>query len=114
MPASSAPTFTTGSTWSASTCRRCAHDWPGNVRELKNVAERWALGLPDALGDAGAAAGPGQSLAAQVDAAETRIIEDALRACGGQVAKAADLLAVPKKTLYDKLTRLGIVAERFR
>ncbi len=98
----------------ADLARWSAHDWPGNVRELKNVAERWALGLPDALGDAGATAGPGQSLAAQVDAAETRIIEDALRACGGQVAKAADLLAVPKKTLYDKLTRLGIVAERFR
>ncbi len=23
-----------------------AHDWPGNVRELRNVAERFALGLP--------------------------------------------------------------------
>jgi two-component system response regulator AauR len=23
-----------------------AHDWPGNVRELRNVAERYALGLP--------------------------------------------------------------------
>ena len=22
------------------------HDWPGNVRELRNVAERYALGLP--------------------------------------------------------------------
>lgn len=23
-----------------------SHDWPGNVRELRNVAERFALGLP--------------------------------------------------------------------
>ena len=26
-----------------------AHDWPGNVRELRNVAERFALGLPEEI-----------------------------------------------------------------
>jgi two-component system C4-dicarboxylate transport response regulator DctD len=99
----------------ADLARWSAHDWPGNVRELKNVAERWALGLPDALpGTVTSLAPSGASLAEQVDAAERRIIEDALRACSGQVAKAAEVLRLPKKTLYDKLTRLGVVAENFR
>jgi len=90
-----------------------AHDWPGNVRELKNVANRWALGLPDGLA---AAAGelPGNSLTAQVDAAERHAIEAALQASGGNVAQAADALQVPKKTLYDKLARHSISADSFR
>jgi two-component system response regulator AauR len=33
-----------------------SHDWPGNVRELRNVAERFALGLP-AFKKPGASAG---------------------------------------------------------
>ncbi len=90
-----------------------AHDWPGNVRELKNVANRWALGLPDGLAGA-AAAPPAAALAAQVDAAERRAIEAALQANAGNVAQAAEALQVPKKTLYDKLTRHGISAENFR
>ena len=89
-----------------------AHDWPGNVRELKNVANRWALGLSDAL--SGAPDAPPPSLGAQVDAAERRAIETALQHCAGNVAQAAELLQVPKKTLYDKLTRHGISADSFR
>ena len=90
-----------------------AHDWPGNVRELKNVANRWALGLPDGLaGSAGTL--PAASLAAQVDAAERRAIETALQASGGNVAQAAEALQVPKKTLYDKLTRHAISADSYR
>ncbi|MBS4017260.1 MAG: sigma-54-dependent Fis family transcriptional regulator [Dechloromonas sp.] len=89
-----------------------AHDWPGNVRELKNVANRWALGLSDAL--SGAPEAPPASLGAQVDAAERRAIESALQQCAGNVAQAAELLQVPKKTLYDKLTRHGISADNFR
>jgi two-component system C4-dicarboxylate transport response regulator DctD len=102
-------------TWTpADLARWTAHDWPGNVRELKNVAERWALGLPDALGTSEASPLPGASLADQVDAAERRIIEGALSACEGNVARAAELLQTPKKTLYDKLVRLGVSAEAFR
>jgi len=93
--------------------RWLAHDWPGNVRELKNIADRWALGLPDSLPVAAGEA-PGRSLTAQVDAAEKLAIVAALRQCDGQVARAADLLQVPKKTLYDKLARHGLSAEDFR
>ena len=38
---------------------------------------------------------------------------DALRLAEGNVAKAADLLQVPRKTLYDKLQRLGVSAGDF-
>jgi two-component system, NtrC family, C4-dicarboxylate transport response regulator DctD len=98
----------------ADLARWSAHDWPGNVRELKNVAERWALGLPDALRGNDAPAAAAQSLAEQVDAAERLIIESILGQCAGNVAQAAEVLHTPKKTLYDKLTRHGIVAESFR
>jgi two-component system C4-dicarboxylate transport response regulator DctD len=86
------------------------HDWPGNVRELRNVAERVVLGLPafEAVGDAAAAAGP--LLAMQVDAFERGLIEAELKRCGGVVSQAAQALGLPRKTLHDKLKRLGIVA----
>lgn len=90
-----------------------AHDWPGNVRELKNVANRWALGLPDGLASP-VSVPAASSLSAQVDAAERRAIEAALQANAGNVAQAAEALQVPKKTLYDKLARHGISAENFR
>ncbi len=86
------------------------HDWPGNVRELKNVTERFCLGIPDGLTAQKPAA---YSLAARLDAAERSMISDALRNAGGNVSKAADLLQLPKKTLYDKLKRHALVASDF-
>ncbi len=83
------------------------HDWPGNVRELRNVAERICLGVDDGLAQPEPAA---SSLAARVAAFERGVIGDALRVAEGNVAKAADLLQVPRKTLYDKLQRLGVSA----
>ena len=94
--------------------RWTAHDWPGNVRELKNVADRWALGLPDGLGAGTAIPQAAGSLANRVDIAEKQIIEATLRQCAGNVAVTAELLQTPKKTLYDKLARHSIIAEHFR
>ncbi|MGQ0711843.1 MAG: sigma-54-dependent transcriptional regulator [Rhodoferax sp.] len=92
-----------------------AHDWPGNVRELRNAMERYCLGLPDTVPEAAVALPPGTlPLAQQVDQAERAIIEAALRACAGQVAQAAQALQVPRKTLYDKLHRLGIAPDSYR
>ncbi|MCB4359309.1 sigma-54-dependent transcriptional regulator [Quatrionicoccus australiensis] len=98
----------------ADLARWTAHDWPGNVRELKNVADRWALGLPDGLAQPAGATQPAGSLAEQVEAAEKAAIEKALLAADGNVARAAETLKLPKKTLYDKLTRHALVAEDFR
>ncbi|ALL71448.1 Two component, Sigma-54 Specific, central transcriptional regulator of acidic amino acid uptake (plasmid) [Paraburkholderia caribensis MBA4] len=87
------------------------HDWPGNVRELKNVAERFTLGLDDGLPQPPAGA---DSLASRMVRAERGYIEEALRSAGGQVIKAAEQLGLPRKTLYDKITRHGIDPNAFR
>jgi len=103
--------------WSAADLARWqAHDWPGNVRELKHAAERFCLGL-DRPGPAAPPA-PGDDralpLARRLEQAERRFISEALQECGGNVATAAERLQLPKKTLYDKLARLGMHAEEFR
>lgn len=86
--------------------------WPGNVRELHNVADRLVLGLlDDTLSPPPQAAG---SLAAQVDAFEKSAIEEELRRCAGNVANCAESLQLPKKTLYHKLQRYEISADKYR
>jgi two-component system C4-dicarboxylate transport response regulator DctD len=102
-------------TWSpVDLLRWQAYDWPGNVRELKNTAERICLGLSDDLpGGSEEDANPA-GLVRQMEAAERGLIRNALKATQGQVALAAELLQIPRKTLYDKLARYGISAEDFR
>lgn len=87
------------------------HDWPGNVRELKAVAERLCLGVGDGLETIQAEA---VSLTARMDNYERSLIREALRGSRGNVAQAAERLHLPKKTLYDKLARHQLDAERFR
>jgi two-component system, NtrC family, C4-dicarboxylate transport response regulator DctD len=80
--------------------------WPGNVRELKALAERVTLGLETLDG---ARSGPeGEGLADRVAAFEAREIRAALARAGGSTAKAALLLDVPRRTLADKMARLGL------
>jgi two-component system, NtrC family, C4-dicarboxylate transport response regulator DctD len=79
------------------------HAWPGNVRELRNVAERIALGLPDGLQEGTARE---LTLPDRLDALERSLVSDAMAQAGDNVARAADLLGIPKKTLYDKLSKL--------
>ena len=99
-----------------------AHSWPGNIRELRNRIERavalttneWIMPgdlFPERAG--GDSAKGFMPLADVRDAAERRQIERALEATGGQIMKAATLLAISRTTLWDKMTRLGI-ADRER
>jgi two-component system, NtrC family, C4-dicarboxylate transport response regulator DctD len=83
-------------------------DWPGNVRELKNAAERAVLGFlsPDLAGGPDAAPG----LDALLDRVERLVIEDALKASGQRIAEAARALGLPRKTLSDRMRRLGLSA----
>jgi DNA-binding NtrC family response regulator len=53
-------------------------------------------------------------LARQLASFERALIEQSLRACRGSVTKVCELLAVPRKTLYDKLTRLSVDPADFR
>lgn len=87
--------------------------WPGNVRELRNVAERWCLGLESAPAPPAPTPTP-SSLSDTVVAAERQCIVAAMRAHRGNVHQAAEQLGVPRKTLYDKLGRLGIDTREFR
>lgn len=88
------------------------HNWPGNVRELKNVAERFALGLNvNGKFAAGVAAGNQaltQSLAEIVAEFERGVIEKALLACEGNIAKVLEMLDIPRRTLNEKMTRYAI------
>ncbi|MBJ7440123.1 MAG: sigma-54-dependent Fis family transcriptional regulator [Sphingopyxis sp.] len=88
------------------------HDWPGNVRELKNFAYSVVLDLPS---DAGLApVQPDATLAERVARFEATIIRDTMTAAGGDIAKAMAMLGVPRKTLYDKLSRHAIAPKDYR
>ncbi|SOE94334.1 two-component system, NtrC family, C4-dicarboxylate transport response regulator DctD [Burkholderia sp. D7] len=89
--------------------------WGGNVRELRNVAERFTLGMPtrvDAVSSDDNTEKP--SLETKLNLFERQLIEEALRGCSGRTAIACERLGVPKKTLYDKIRRLGISTEEFK
>ena len=90
------------------------HAWPGNVRELKAAADRFALGL-DATGrslaDILGTRAPmvsGASLAERVAAYERHLIEAELDRHDDSVAAVADALQVPRRTLSEKMSRLGV------
>jgi two-component system, NtrC family, C4-dicarboxylate transport response regulator DctD len=83
-----------------------ARDWPGNVRELRNVADRVALGLsmdPDT-----APSGRAQRLSERVADFERREIEAALAAHNGVLRPVYESLGLSRKTLYEKMQKLGI------
>lgn len=85
------------------------NDWLGNVRELVHFAERVALGLSSDLSaqqprpDA-----PVASLPDRLNAIEASLIREALEANRGDVRATLEMLGIPRKTFYDKLTRHGI------
>jgi two-component system response regulator HydG len=98
------------------------HPWPGNIRELEHAIERGLLlargeaitvaDLPPELAqpaqDAAAGGNEGRYRRAR-DAWERKFFEDLLREAGGSVARAAELAGIHRSTLYEKLTRFGLV-----
>jgi len=92
-----------------------ARGWPGNVRELRNAAERFALGLGTGQTDTQTeteGAGGGR-LAERVAAYEKAEIERALAAHGGALKPVYEALGLSRKTLYEKMQKLGIDKSRF-
>ncbi len=89
------------------------HSWPGNVRELKNVVHRayiMADGeitprcLPHELGgDSGGARSLHFQVGASIADVEKRLILATLELHGGNKRKAAEVLGVSLKTLYNRL-----------
>ena len=90
-----------------------AYPWPGNVRELRNLAERYVLlggqcgwSLDHLL--SGAKKQSNHSLPQQVEEFERSLVEQALVASNGSIKDVMDTLAIPRKTLYDKMRKYGL------
>jgi DNA-binding NtrC family response regulator len=93
-----------------------AHSWPGNVRELKNYVQR-AYILADDVIDAGLAPesflAPNKSpvisvrIGSTLDEVNRRVIEATLAECGNVKRKAAEVLGISLKTLYNRLAEYG-------
>jgi two-component system C4-dicarboxylate transport response regulator DctD len=90
------------------------HSWPGNVRELRNAAERYALGLSDNVtARRPASDSPRLSLAQQVEAFERAVIERCLEESDGKISAVMERLDIPRRTLSEKMSRLGVDRRRF-
>ena len=91
-----------------------SHSWPGNLRELNNVVKRAVLLTRDKLittTELSMAMGPTKPIPVTTlhdeDTERSRIIA-ALQQTNGNKAKAARLLGVDRKTIYNKIEKLRI------
>ncbi|TDI29020.1 MAG: sigma-54-dependent Fis family transcriptional regulator, partial [Acidobacteria bacterium] len=95
------------------------YDWPGNIRELENVVERAVIFAPRRL------IGPSDvPLKADGSAANSSndpmALDEILRAhlrrvldhCGGNKARAARLLQIPRTSLYKMMQRHGLADQK--
>ncbi len=94
-----------------------SHPWPGNVRQLRNVIERASVlcrgplisisDLPTEFkSDGQKAAGLFQiRLGTSLDDVERELISRTLEFAGGNKTRAADILGITAKTLYNRLER---------
>jgi two-component system, NtrC family, response regulator AtoC len=100
----------------------CSGDWPGNVRELEHCLERALIlsrsgvifrehvELSDAppAGNAIEAFPLENGLHSAVEKLERHLIERALAAAGGNRTRAAEILKINRRLLYDKLHEYGL------
>ena len=89
------------------------YDWPGNLRELNNVVKRATLltrGQYIGVDELSQSLGPvnHENMALRDENDELQRIKAALRATGGNKSKTARLLAIDRKTLYNKMQKYGI------
>ncbi len=92
------------------------YDWPGNLRELKNIVKRSVLLsqsdmitseiLPNDI--AYASHNAKQTYGLFKNQNEQELILDALEKANGNKAKAARMLSIDRKTLYNKLKQYDI------
>jgi len=97
-----------------------AHHWPGNVRELRNCVERSFILSDDEIhleiSRPGPTTGPRVGsdgcvrvpLGSTVADAEREMILATIDHCGGNKRKAADVLGISVKTVYNKLAEYGM------
>ncbi|MFD2517112.1 sigma-54-dependent transcriptional regulator [Salinimicrobium flavum] len=95
-----------------------SYTWPGNLRELKNVVKRAVLlsegdyitpaVLPQEVRRSSREEQPEASYSLFKNKNEQELILDALEKTHGNKSKAARLLSIDRKTLYNKLKQYGI------
>lgn len=92
-----------------------SYSWPGNLRELNNVVKRATLlaqgeliGTDELRLTMNPEVPVSTTAPLHDDATERQLIADALRAARGNKSKAARLLEVDRKTLYNKLKKYGL------
>jgi two-component system, NtrC family, response regulator HydG len=103
-----------------------AHDWPGNVRELRNAVHRaYVLSDPPVIGPKAVQSvlgnvpkvvrpGVGGQPVVQVTVGESlaeverRLLQKTLEFAKGNKRKAAELLKISLKTIYNKMKQYGI------
>ncbi|HBB39883.1 MAG TPA: hypothetical protein DC005_00250, partial [Proteobacteria bacterium] len=103
--------------------RMVNHPWPGNVRELANALTRAAVlsdsdaidpipagrpSLADLLPEEALPAGKTATLADVLAQAEKAYIVEVLEQCEGNQVRAAELLGVSRRTLYNKIQQHNI------
>jgi two-component system C4-dicarboxylate transport response regulator DctD len=95
------------------------HPWPGNVRELRNIAERYVL-LGENVGYdleqlmQGASAETAITLPQQVECFEKSLIKQQLELQKGNLKKTMEALGIPRKTLYDKMSKYGLDKSHYK
>jgi len=93
-----------------------AYGWPGNVRQLRNVIERALIvtrgpliGVADLPADLKRGGGGNSvfevKLGASLDEVERELIQRTIEFSGGNKSRAAEILGVSLKTLYNRLER---------
>lgn len=96
------------------------YDWPGNVRELRNVVEKDYYLCEGNLISAGcfneeASTGldnKDEPAVIPMEVLEKNSIKNALKACEGNIVKAARLLNISRATMYRKIKKHSINNER--
>ncbi|SFS19566.1 sigma-54-dependent transcriptional regulator [Yoonia litorea] len=97
-----------------------AHDWPGNVRELRHVAERRVLAARRGGGSVAAALQNDSShddvpatLRDAVARFERTLIGQAIRSHEGRMDAVAEALGIGRRTLNEKIVKLGLEKSDF-
>ena len=89
--------------------------WPGNVRELKNAVDRFVLGITEtSLATLKRDEDSNGSYEERMEQFERSILEQGLRASGGQLNEAAELLDLSRKTLYRKMKKHQLDKQVFK
>lgn len=95
--------------------RIASYDWPGNLRELNNVVKRATLltkdshiGIEELEQSMNHLTTTAEPLTLRDEQGEQQRIEAALKAANGNKSKAAILLGVDRKTLYNKIKKYGL------